>query len=348
MTIQKRSVKITIFVLVLASTILLLGAWSHAQPSASTPDVPSYSGFSAIDSSRNDFVVLGDTRGKSPWEFFAEKPGKIRTEILDEVALCKPAFVINLGDLVLRGGSARYWLEFDRLNAGIRQQEIPYFPILGNHEMQGNTQAGLRNYFTRFPSLKEHRWYSCQWKSVGFIMLDSNISTLTHDQRSEQIRWYNAELERFEADPKVKYVVACAHKPPFTNRAKTALGSESTKSLVEPFLKFEKTSLFFSGHVHSYERFRVGSKLFIVSGGGGAPRGRVVVDPAKQKYKDQFSGDELRFFHLCLVQLRGDSLGVRVLRLDPDGRFSDADRFNYQREGDDAPPLNVSKHERRP
>lgn len=325
---KRASVFLKIAILISTFTILLLGARYEAQPSTSARDVPSYPGLSAIDPSRNHFVVLGDTRGKSPLEFWLEKPGKIRAGLLQEIVNIKPAFVINLGDLVLRGSSTRSWLEFDALHAGIREKGIPYFPILGNHEMQGNTEAALHNYFTRFPHLKDRRWYSFTWKNIGFIMLDSNISTLTPDKRAAQMQWYAAEMQRFEVDPQVKHVIVCTHEPPFTNRMKTAVGVDSTKLFAEPFLKLQKTRLLFSGHVHSYEHFIIGSKHFIVSGGGGAPRGKLVVEPAKRKYEDQFPGEELRFFHICNVEIEGDSLLVRVLRLQSDGSFSEVDHLS--------------------
>jgi len=287
----------------------------------------------SIDPSRNHFVVFGDTRGKSPWEFWLEKTGNVREEILQEITDNKPAFVINLGDLVLKGESTRSWLEFDRIHAGVREEGIPYFPVLGNHEMQGNTEAALRNYFKRFPHLSGRRWYSFIWKNVGFIMLDSNLSALTPAEKSEQIRWYTAELERFEADAQVRYVIACTHEPPFTNRAKTPVGLESPKLFAEPFLRFGKTRLLFSGHVHSYERFLIGSKHFIVSGGGGAPRGKLVIDPARRKYEDRFPGGELRFFHFCLIEMRADSLLLRIFRLESDGSFLEADRLNLSPKG---------------
>jgi Calcineurin-like phosphoesterase len=309
----------------LISVILLPSGWYGVQSSIGARDVPSYHGHSAIDPSKNQFVIVGDTRGKSPWEFWVEKPGNVKEEILDEIVKRNPAFVINLGDMVLRSDSERCWLEFDSLHAEIREKVIPFFPVLGNHELKGSIEAGLRHYFARFPHLHHQRWYSFEWKNIGFIVLDSNLSSLRADQRENQIRWFAAELQRFEDDVRVEHVIVCIHEPPFTNRVKTSLGREPTRLFSDLFVAFKKTRLFFSGHVHSYERFRIGSKHFIVSGGGGAPRGKLVIDRSKRRYEDQFSGGGLRFFHICLVEVRGDSLLFKVLRMESDGSFSEAD-----------------------
>lgn len=324
-----KAVKKSAASMVLAGTIFLLffslfGTRYAAHSLGSEHDVPSNYGDSAIDSSKNHFIIVGDTRGKSPLEFWIEKTGKIRSDIIGEIVKQEPAFVINLGDFVLRGGSNRAWMEFDDLHAELREKRIPYFPILGNHEIQGDVEAGLHNYFTRFPYLDHQRWYSFRWKNIGFIMLDSNISDSTKQGKS-QIKWYNAELERFEGDKQTDFVIVCIHEPPFTNRVKSPLGRDASKVFAGPFIGFKKTCLFFSGHIHSYERFRIGSKHFIVSGGGGAPRAKLVTDPSKRMYEDQFSGEELRFFHFCRVEARGDSLLFNVIQMGSDGSLSVAD-----------------------
>jgi hypothetical protein len=327
MNVMKRAALYTSIVTVILwiSVNFLPSGWYAGESWTDIRDVPSYHGYSAIDPSKNHFVIVGDTRGKSPWEFWLEKPGKIRQDILGEIVKRNPAFVINLGDMVLKGGSEDCWLEFDSLHSEIREKAIPLFPVLGNHELNGSIEAGLWHYFMRFPHLNHQRWYSFTWKTIGFIILDSNFSALSPEQRESQIRWYTAELKRFEDDVQVEHVIVCTHEPPFTNRVKTSLGREPIKLFADPFVAFEKTRFFFSGHVHSYERFRIGSKHFIVSGGGGAPRGKLVVDPAKRRYEDQFSGEEVRPFHICLVEVRGDSLLFKVLWMGPDGTFSEAD-----------------------
>jgi hypothetical protein len=85
--------------------------------------------------------------------------------------------------------------------------------------------------------------------------------------------------------------------------------------------------LFLSGHSHSYERFQKEGKFFIVSGGGGGPRHKVYTDPRRQRVPDLFSGPGLRFFHFCEIEAHPNALVFRVLRLEPDERFSVADSF---------------------
>jgi 3',5'-cyclic AMP phosphodiesterase CpdA len=281
-----------------------------------------YAGFADIDPAKNSFIVVGDTQGTSVFEFWRERNNKERKIILDEIARREPAFVINLGDLTIRGGSGRKWQEFDDLNKALREKKIPYFPILGNHDFYGNNKKALRYYFDRFPHLEQRRWYSFRWKNVGLIMLDANFSTLSQEQIEQQTRWYRGELEKFEKDKKVDYVICCCHEPPFTNSRVVDPNEKVQALFADPFVQFRKTRFFFSGHNHSYERFQQDGKFFIVSGGGGGPRHKVYIDPRKRRYEDLFSGPARRFFHFCEIEINATGLNYKVLRLETSGAFT--------------------------
>jgi len=302
-----------------------------ANPSTPLPPIynpqnlPSYVGFSEIDSSKKHFVLVGDTQSTSHWEFWRERNDKERKSIIDEIARREPAFVVHLGDLTTRGSSLKHWQQFDDLHKELREKNIPYFPILGNHEFYGNDEKALDHYFDRFPHLEKKRSYSFTWKNTGLILVDSNFNTMTKEQIEVQAQWYLSELERFERDKSINYVIVCCHEPPFTNSRVVAPNEETKVYFADPFVKFRKTCLFFSGHSHTYERFQIEGKFFIVSGGGGGPRHKVTVDPLKRHYDDLFPGSELRFFHFCEIEIGREGLDYRVLRLEPDETFTVAD-----------------------
>jgi len=287
--------------------------------------VPTYAGFDDIQNIKNHFIIIGDTQATSLWEFWRERNDEERKSIIVEIARREPAFVIHLGDLTTRGASKKHWREFDDLHKTIRQKKIPYFPILGNHDLYGQDVKALQNYFGRFPHLAHRRWYGFTWKNTGFILLDSNFSSLTLEEKEEQRKWYLAELERFEKDEKVDHVIVCCHEPPFTNSRVVHPNRKVQADFAGPFLKYRKTRLFFSGHNHSYERFQMGGKIFVVSGGGGGPRHKVLIHPEKRRYEDQFRGPELRFFHFVGMEVVVENLAYRVIQLNPDGIFTVTD-----------------------
>jgi hypothetical protein len=285
-------------------------------------EMPSYAGFSEIDPAKNYFILIGDTQATSHWEFWRERNDQQRKLILEEIGTRQPAFVVHLGDLTVRGSSKKHWQEFDDLHKAWREKKIPCFPILGNHEFYGNDQKSLDYYFGRFPYLERRRWYSFIWKNLGLILFDSNLSTLTPEEKTRQKRWYLSELERFEKDENIDSVIVCCHEPPFTNSRVVGPNKQVEDNFANPFLRFSKTSFFFSGHAHTYERFELEGKSFIVSGGGGGPRHKVNIDPVKRRYPDLFLGPELRFFHACEIERSDRALIYKVLRLEPDSTFS--------------------------
>lgn len=312
------------FVSVLVIALIAEGA--KANPLRHEPQaIPAYAGFAHIDPNKNQFIIVGDTQSTSHWEFWRERNDKERKLIVDEIARRDPAFVVHLGDLTTRGSSKKHWKQFDDFHKEFRERKIPYFPILGNHEFYGSDEKGLDSYFARFLHLERRRWYSFMWKNIGLIMVDSNFSTLTKEQIEEQSQWYSRELEKFDRDEKIEYVIVCCHEPPFTN-SRVIRPNEKVKTIfADPFFKYGKTSFFFSGHSHSYERFQIEGKFFVVSGGGGGPRHKVAINPEEPRYNDLFGGLELRFFHFVCLQIRDNMIIYNVYRLEPNETFTAID-----------------------
>jgi predicted MPP superfamily phosphohydrolase len=292
------------------------------------PIQKSSAGFAEIDSQKNNFVLVGDTQSTSHWEFWRERNDRERKLIIDEISRHEPAFVIHLGDLTTRGSSKKHWQQFDDFHKELREKGIPFFPVFGNHEFYGNNKKASENYFERFPHLAQKRWYRFTWKNISLIMIDSNFSTLTKRQVELQSQWYLNELQRMEEDGGMDVIIVCCHESPFTNSRVISPNEEVKIRFADPFLRFQKTRLFFSGHSHSYERFQIKNKFFIVSGGGGGPRHKVYIDPLTRPYPDLFQGPELRFFHFCEIERQDERLVLRVLRLEPVGTFTIAETLD--------------------
>ena len=135
-------------------SIFLMAETPGATASQNEPRaIPIYSGFAEIQGGKNYFIIVGDTQSTSHWEFWRERNDKERKSIIEEITKREPAFVIHLGDLTTRGSSDKHWQEFDDMHKEFREKKIPYFPILGNHELYGNDKKALQNYFERFPYL---------------------------------------------------------------------------------------------------------------------------------------------------------------------------------------------------
>jgi 3',5'-cyclic AMP phosphodiesterase CpdA len=307
--------------IVVSIIVSLLFVCSGYGATSTADAIPSYAGWTSIDPAKTRFIVVSDTQRTSHFEFWRERNDTERKLIMDEMVRREPAFLVHLGDLTTRGSSKKEWAEFDDLAKGLRDKKIPVFPVLGNHEYYGNNQRALQLYFSRFSHLEQRHWYSFTWKNIGFLMFDANLPSLGKNRMEQESRWYLEELQRFEKAEDIQFVIVCCHKPPYTNSRTIGPSPGLVQGFVDPFVRLRKTRLFFSGHSHSYQRFEVGGKFFIVTGGGGGPRHTLDLDPAKEP-RDLYPGPELRFFHFCEIENQGNTLAFKIVRLQDDGNFA--------------------------
>ena len=63
----------------------------------------------------------------------------------------------------------------------------------------------------------------------------------------------------------------------------------------------------------------------MVSGGGGAPRHKLAVDPSERMFKDAFEGPQRRFFHFCELTVENGVLRMKVVALENGGTFKELD-----------------------
>ena len=304
------------FITVLLATVSL--CCCHA------PQVPVYSGELSTRGSIPHFILVGDTQRTSLLEFWREQNEAARRAVLNKIAEEEPAFLVILGDLVFQGDDERHWRWFDDYTAAIREKQIPVFPLPGNHEYFGNHSRAFKNYFGRFPHLSERLWNAFRFRSVAVILLNSNFEKLNEQELEEQDEWYQSKLREYEGEESIKTIIVCCHHPPFTNSTvvKDDKDVEQVREhFLEPFCETPKAKLFFTGHCHSYEHFIERGKHFIVSGGGGGPRQKLVVDPQKRSYEDTYRGGEYREFHFCKVVFLDESLQVQMVKIDEALRY---------------------------
>lgn len=286
---------------------------------AGSAGTPPFSGLIRDTGAPSRIVIYGDNRCRHPLEFWMKDTSRARQKVAYRIAQIRPDLVVNTGDVVDRGGSASSWKVFDTENAWLRRMGVPYFPVLGNHEFLGGSQAAaLGNYFARFPYLDRKRWYSFEVGGVAFLMLDTNFGGLTAKENNDQLKWILKSLDDFETVPDIKLVAVVTHHPPFTN-SKNELPDIKVMHTILPLLNgHPKTKLFLSGHSHTYERFRVGNLHYVVTGGGGAPLDEV--EPATFP-DDLYGGGELRGFHYCLMTLYKNQCTIEMFELQHDGSW---------------------------
>jgi 3',5'-cyclic AMP phosphodiesterase CpdA len=259
------------------------------------------------------FVAYGDTRFHDPKDFEAANP-PVRVALVQAIADVNPAFICFTGDIVYNGFDPNDWKVWDSETSIWRDQKIPVYPALGNHDLHGDEKIALGNYFQRFPDLKNSRYYSVRAANTLILALDSSLA----EADGPQGQWLADKLDHVPAD--VDFVFLMFHHPPYTSSSDdkklggghSARGTEQALAKVleqrQPHAHFR--IVVFSGHVHNYERHEHGGVTYFVSGGGAAH-----AYPIERASDDPFQSKEINY-HYLLVEVDHQQLKVTMNRVD--------------------------------
>jgi Icc-related predicted phosphoesterase len=259
------------------------------------------------------FVAYGDARFHDPKDTEDANPSARQT-LVQAIAKAHPALVCFTGDVVYNGYDADDWKVFDRETKVWRDEKIPVFAALGNHDLHGQEDIALGNYFQRFPDLKNSRYYSVRAANTLILVLDSSLD----EDAGPQSQWLNDKLDHIPSD--VDFVFIMLHHPPYTSSSdeKTFGGGHSARPHEEALAKMLEQRqaharyriAVFSGHVHNYERHEHGSITYFVTGGGGAH-----AYPIPRAPDDPFQSNQINY-HYLLVEVTRLQVKVTMNRLD--------------------------------
>jgi hypothetical protein len=201
------------------------------------------------------FAVLGDSRDGE----------KVYIQLMKRALERKPHFIIHLGDMIPKPHE-KEWQTFFEIS---RQVNLPFFPVVGNHDV-GTTTLGEEIYRKQF-FLPENKTYYAFWVGgILFVTLDSEKGR--GRIINEQLSW----LEDILSSSKEKIKLVFIHRPLFlpvdslkTGRAMDRYPLERD-DLHRLFLK-NKVKAVFEADDHRYDRREQDGILYLISGGGGAP-----------------------------------------------------------------------------
>jgi acid phosphatase type 7 len=259
------------------------------------------------------FVAYGDTRFTDPHDTEASSPA-IRRTLVQAIADLHPAFISIGGDISYNGYNVNDWKIWDSETSVWREDKIPVYPALGNHDLHGDQKVALANYFARFPELKDSRYYSVRAANTLMLVLDSSLDELSGPQG----QWLTQKLDTIPAD--VDFVFLVLHHPPYTSSsdAKKYGGGHSARSPEQALAKMLESRqqnmrariVVFAGHVHNYERHEHGGVTYFVTGGGGAH-----AYPIERAADDPFPDKNINY-HYLLVEVDRGKLKITMNRLD--------------------------------
>jgi Icc-related predicted phosphoesterase len=258
------------------------------------------------------FVAYGDTRFTDPQNTDASN-ATVRQTLVQAIADAHPAFISIGGDISYNGHDANDWKIWDKETAVWRDNKIPVYPALGNHDLHGDEKVALTNYFQRFPDLQNNRYYSARAANTLLLMLDSSLD----ETSGPQGQWLVQKLDTLPVD--VDFVCLVLHHPPYTDSSDKLLGGghsarhpeQALAQLLEERQQHTRARfVVIAGHVHNYERHEHGGVTYFVTGGGGAHPYLI-----SRKPDDPLFGKTVNY-HYLLIEVDRGKMKITMNRLD--------------------------------
>lgn len=249
------------------------------------------------------FAVLGDSRPIFP----GLPQGKPFKDIINEIELIHPDFMIDVGDLVFGYMSDENEVrrQYKDFVDTIKPITVPFYLVLGNHEVAG---AKGEDAYKEF--INKNLYYSFTYKNSYFVVLDTDMqlgkSGDTGIIGKEQLEWLKNDLEK---NKNAKYKFAFMHRPMFGDEKGESIGwSDRNEVLaVEELFKKYKMEIVFAGDWHIFRKFIKEGIIYYITGGGGA----------------EISGEpqDSNFLHYILVKVKDDKLEATVFQ--PNGLWAE-------------------------
>jgi hypothetical protein len=263
------------------------------------------------------FIIGGDSRDDTshvlPWAFHeANARGAVAFVFLGDMELTPtldPSFVRELALL----------------------DPIPFYPVLGNHEVKrfgfiGGDKAALERQFRKrfldtprtpvMTSIDGKVVYSTSLPGgVHFVALD-NVSQKGFGD--EQLAWLAQDLDRASADPHVRFIIVGMHKPLARNGVTThGMDHDGERAVADSdaalvLLAQHAVALIVASHDHRFAQFTQASIPSYITGGLGAPLDRATPQAGFHHFL-QVDVDDGPRLHVEVVRFPGEpSIGEEI------------------------------------
>ena len=149
---------------------------------------------------------------------------------------------------------------------------ISWFPVLGNHEYRGSTQAVLdyRNVSRRWKIGGRYytKVYDDNGVSIRLVLIDTTplINRYHHDSTypdvdsqdiDAQLKWIDETLNAAKED----WVIVVGHHPMYAQTKKDEIEQKDMQSRLLPILQRykDKVAMYVCGHIHNFQHIRRGN-----------------------------------------------------------------------------------------
>lgn len=189
-----------------------------------------------------------------------------------------PEFVIAAGDVHhfegVRSIHDPLWMTNFELVYSHPELMIDWFPVLGNHEYRGNTQAVIdyTNVSRRWtmPARYYTRAFEEKGITVRVVWLDTaplidkyrNDTATYPDAYREDMNLQLAWADSVLAAAKEDWVIVVGHHPIYAETPKDASERSDLQARLDPVLKKHNVDMYICGHIHNFQHIRqAGSKI---------------------------------------------------------------------------------------
>ena len=220
--------------------------------------------------------------------YYDQKPiAELMGTMAEEIG---PEFVVATGDIHhfegVRSVNDPLWMTNYELIYSHPELMIDWFPVLGNHEYRGNTQAVLdySNISRRWsmPARYYTKVFNEEGTTVRVVWLDTTpiINKYRNEKetypdackqnREKQLAWVDSVLTAAKED----WVVVVGHHPIYAETPKDTSERDDLQKYLDPILRKHHVDMYICGHIHNFQHIRVsGSDIdYVVNSAGSLAR----------------------------------------------------------------------------
>jgi 3',5'-cyclic AMP phosphodiesterase CpdA len=201
-----------------------------------------------------------------------------------------PEFVLAAGDIHhfegVRSVNDPLWMTNYELIYSHPELMINWYPILGNHEYRGNTQAVLdyskvsRRW--NMPARYYTKAFSEEGTTVRIVWIDTaplidkyrNESDIYPDACKQDMKKQLAWIDSVLTVAKEDWVIVAGHHPIYAQTAKDDSERADMQARLDPILRKHKVDMYVCGHIHNFQHIRMkGSSIdYVVNSAGSLAR----------------------------------------------------------------------------
>ena len=202
--------------------------------------------------------------------YYDQKPiAELMGTMAEEIG---PEFVLATGDIHhfegVRSVSDPLWMTNYELIYSHPELMIDWFPVLGNHEYRGNTQA-VMDYSNvsrgwTMPSRCYPKVFKEEGTSVRIVWVDTAPLIDKYREESDtypdackqdmnkQLAWIDSVLTVSKED----WVIVAGHHPVYAETPKDESERSNLQERLDPILRRHKVDLYICGHIHNFQHIR--------------------------------------------------------------------------------------------